>query len=143
MAMALLFMMLGSLLAETVELPPYLDPRLSRHLFEEEFPTLLQSRTLKLKNPVNVFVHDDWLYAAGERITKFWKLITLKGSVLYSRLKPRRHSLRSFKCTHQYAGFMSNQVLFPCDNFLEVDAIKTVWPRMTACQTVAPHTAHC
>ena len=67
--LVLLFTILtGSLLAQTAELPAYLDPRLSRQLFEEEFPTLLQSRTLKLKNPVNVFVHDKWLYAAGKRM---------------------------------------------------------------------------
>ena len=60
------FTMLGTLFAQTVELPPYLDPRLSRQLFEQEFPALLQTQTLKLKHPVNVFVHDNWLYAAGK-----------------------------------------------------------------------------
>ena len=102
--LVLLFTILtGSLLAQTAELPAYLDPRLSRQLFEEEFPTLLQSRTLKLKNPVNVFVHDKWLYAAGKRI-QF-------GQGAHFSCK----RFFSLQCPHQCVGFMSNQVFSPLD----------------------------
>ena len=123
--------MLGSLFAQTVELPPYLDPRLSRQLFEQEFPALLQTQTLKLKHPVNVFVNDNWLYAAGKRIVKFSCVASSSHLFVSVTLLLNKKKCSPICRFYEQPGV----VLMPLiDNAFAGDVIKICPGRLTACE---------